>query len=409
MSNDEIRKNIEIQIPKAIALWSFGIRISFVIRHSSFVIHAKTAMSLVAAITPSSTMREVLAAFPGAQRALFRRYHIGGCSSCAFQPDETLRQVCQRNGGLDVIEVLAHIQASHQEDAKILISAPDLAAWLKQDASIRIVDVRSREEFEAGHLENASLLSQEVMRQLMADGTNTLPLVILDQRGSQALDAAAYFLGHGLQNVRCLIGGYEAWKSWKSGVIKDWNDPGPEAENRSSVPNALAQNGSNSKLETRNLKLEPGTPLQARIQEAMQNPQNIGELANADAVGTVGNADCGEMLRMWVKFKEVQGKKVIDQATFQSFGCETAIAVASLATELIRGKTPEEALALKTEELAGELGPLPPMKIHCAQLVEGALRAALEPAQSPDKNEKTVPQKAEAASLVNRFGGDRIE
>ena len=114
--------------------------------------------------------------------------------------------------------------------------------------------------------------------------------------------------------------------------------------------------------------------LQKRIQEALANPQNMGELANADAVGTVGNSDCGEMLRMWVKFKDENGKKVIDRATFQSFGCETAIAVASLATELIRGKTAEEALALKTEELAGELGPLPPMKIHCAQLVEGALR-----------------------------------
>jgi NifU-like protein involved in Fe-S cluster formation len=120
--------------------------------------------------------------------------------------------------------------------------------------------------------------------------------------------------------------------------------------------------------------------LEKRIAEALRNPQNLGELPGADAVGTVGNSDCGEMLRLWVKFKEEKGKKIIDRATFQSFGCETAIAVASLATELIRGKTAEEALALKTEELAGELGPLPPMKIHCAQLVEGALRSALEPA-----------------------------
>lgn len=121
--------------------------------------------------------------------------------------------------------------------------------------------------------------------------------------------------------------------------------------------------------------------LQARVAEAMRNPQNVGELPGADAVGTVGNSDCGEMLRLWVKFKEENGKKVIDRATFQSFGCETAIAVASLATELIRGKTPEEALALKTGDLAGGLGPLPPMKIHCAQLVEGALRSALQPAE----------------------------
>jgi NifU-like protein involved in Fe-S cluster formation len=122
--------------------------------------------------------------------------------------------------------------------------------------------------------------------------------------------------------------------------------------------------------------------LQKRITEAMRNPQNMGELKDADSVGTVGNASCGEMLRLWVKFREDKGRKVIDRATFQSFGCETAIAVASLATELIRGKTAEEALAMSGEDLAGELGPLPPMKIHCAQLVEGALQAALKPGDS---------------------------
>ena len=125
--------------------------------------------------------------------------------------------------------------------------------------------------------------------------------------------------------------------------------------------------------------------LQKRIQAALANPQNMGEMAGADAIGTVGNADCGEMLRMWVKFKEENGRQVIDRATFQSFGCETAIAVASLATELIRGKTAGEALALKSEELAGELGPLPPMKSHCAQLVEGALRSALSPESAAPK------------------------
>src|SRR5207247_4487247 len=115
--------------------------------------------------------------------------------------------------------------------------------------------------------------------------------------------------------------------------------------------------------------------LQKKIADAMANPQNMGELPNADAVGTVGNSECGEMLRMWIKYKEDRGKKVIDKATFQSFGCETAIAVASLAIELIKGKTAEEDLSLKTNELASELGPLPPLKIHCAELVQGALRS----------------------------------
>src|SRR4249919_1735774 len=140
--------------------------------------------------------------------------------------------------------------------------------------------------------------------------------------------------------------------------------------------------------------------LQKRIQQAMANPQNMGELSGADAVGTVGNSDCGEMLRLWVKFKQQGGRKIIDKATFQSFGCETAIAVASLATELIRGKTPEEALNLKTEELAGELGPLPPMKIHCAQLVEGALRSALQPQSAPTKPAATP---ATASTLLDSF------
>lgn len=143
--------------------------------------------------------------------------------------------------------------------------------------------------------------------------------------------------------------------------------------------------------------------LEKRIREAMLNPKNMGELAGADSVGTVGNSECGEMLRLWVKFKEENGKKVIDRATFQSFGCETAIAVASLATELIRGKTAEEALALKTGELAGELGPLPPMKIHCAQLVEGALRSALDPQHSEIPPAAPAPPPAGNSSLLENF------
>ena len=168
-------------------------------------------MTTTEAIGPQSTMREVLEAFPGAQRALFRRYHIGGCSNCAFQPEETLEQVCGRNAGLEVNEVLEHIKASHEEDAKILISPRELEDLIKQDPSLRLVDVRSREEYEAVHLEGSALLSQPVMREVLADGTNTRALVILDHQGKQALDAAAYFMGHGLKNVRCLRGGLDAW------------------------------------------------------------------------------------------------------------------------------------------------------------------------------------------------------
>jgi rhodanese-related sulfurtransferase len=162
-------------------------------------------------MSPQSPMSAVLENFPGAQRALFRHYHIGGCSSCGFQPTETLAQVCARNGSLDVAEVLAHIQSSHEQDAKVLISPKELAELIQKDKTVKLVDVRSREEFEAVNIAGSVLLSQDVMRELMASGSNTNPIVVIDHAGKNGLDAAAYFMGHGLQNVRCLRGGIEAW------------------------------------------------------------------------------------------------------------------------------------------------------------------------------------------------------
>lgn len=120
-----------------------------------------------------------------------------------------------------------------------------------------------------------------------------------------------------------------------------------------------------------------------RIQAALANPQNMGEMSDADAVGTVGNPECGDMVRMWLKFTEKDGKKIIDRATFQSFGCQTAIAVASLATGMLKGKTVEEARQLQSSDLSKPLGPLPPMKLHCGDMVEGALRDALREETAP--------------------------
>lgn len=130
-----------------------------------------------------------------------------------------------------------------------------------------------------------------------------------------------------------------------------------------------------------------------KVRDALANPQNQGEMNDADSVGTVGSPDCGDMLRMWLKFTEKDGQKVIDRASFQSFGCQTAIAVASMATELLKGKTAEEAQKLSADELTGELGPLPPMKIHCGQLVEGALQNAL------GSDAPTAPAPSQAPTL----------
>ena len=144
---------------------------------------------------------------------------------------------------------------------------------------------------------------------------------------------------------------------------------------------------------------------EAKLQDALANPQNLGEMADADAVGTVGSPDCGDMVRMWIKYREQDGKKVIDKASFQSFGCQTAIAVASMATELIRGKTREQAMQMSGEELSKPLGPLPPMKIHCGQMVEGALKAALENESKEQSAPKTgAAPPSQSGTLADALG-----
>ncbi len=143
-----------------------------------------------------------------------------------------------------------------------------------------------------------------------------------------------------------------------------------------------------------------------RAREALAQPKNVGEMNDADRVGTVGSPDCGDMLRMWLKFEEKDGKKVIDRASFQAFGCQTAIAVASMATELLKGKTPDEARALKPDDLSGDLGALPPMKIHCGQLVEQALKSALD---GPEQDQAVEPvADTLAAQLKPKSGGIKI-
>ncbi len=144
-----------------------------------------------------------------------------------------------------------------------------------------------------------------------------------------------------------------------------------------------------------------------KLRDAIANPKNMGEMTDADSVGTVGNPECGDMVRMWLKFTEKHGRKVIDRASFQSFGCQTAIAVASMATEMLRGKTVEEAAAMPSSELSAPLGPLPPMKLHCGEMVEGALREALKGETDSTSSISSIgPAKSEPASSAGTLLGD---
>jgi len=168
-------------------------------------------MSTTTSLDPQITMRELLQLYPGAQRALFRRYHIGGCSSCGFQPEETLEGVCLRNNALSVPEVVDHIMASHEEDLRLQITPTELAAALKNDPEAKLIDVRTREEFDAVHVEGAIFFTQELMQEFLMKGDRRALLAIMDHQGTRSMDAAAYFAGHGFENVKSVRGGIDAW------------------------------------------------------------------------------------------------------------------------------------------------------------------------------------------------------
>jgi len=161
-------------------------------------------------MTLDTTMEELLHAYPGAQRALFRHYHIGGCASCGFRPDEKLADVCARNDVADPSEVLEKIREAHEQDEKVLIAPAEAAAAVKESGA-RIIDIRTREEFEAARIEGASLFNQDILQEIMNSWPKETPLLLVDHTGSRSLDAAAYFSGHGFSNVRALRGGIDAW------------------------------------------------------------------------------------------------------------------------------------------------------------------------------------------------------
>jgi rhodanese-related sulfurtransferase len=170
-------------------------------------------MNSTATIDPTISMRELLEQFPGAQRALFRRYHIGGCSSCGFSPDETLAGVCARNENLDVDEVAEHILASDAADRAMQIEPRELSERLAAEETIHLLDIRTREEFDSVKLPGAHLFTQEFMQEILANWSRTDLLVIYDHQGTRSMDAAAYFQGHGFEKIRSLRGGIDAWSA----------------------------------------------------------------------------------------------------------------------------------------------------------------------------------------------------
>lgn len=110
-----------------------------------------------------------------------------------------------------------------------------------------------------------------------------------------------------------------------------------------------------------------------RVVKEFQNPQNVGELKDANAVGTVGNATCGDIMKIYMKIED----NVIKDVSFQTFGCAAAIATSSVATSMIKGKTVDEALKITNAQVVETLGGLPAQKLHCSVLAEEAIKAAI--------------------------------
>jgi nitrogen fixation NifU-like protein len=123
-------------------------------------------------------------------------------------------------------------------------------------------------------------------------------------------------------------------------------------------------------------KKEPEAMYNDKVLDIFANPKNVGEIKDADGVGTVGNASCGDIMQVYLKIDREKG--IITDAKFKTFGCAAAIASSSVATEMVKGKTIEEALKIRNADVVETLEGLPPQKIHCSVLAEEAIAEAIK-------------------------------
>lgn len=155
-------------------------------------------------------MNDVLQAYPSAQRALFRRYHIGGCNSCGYQPEEVLEEVARKHGIQDADEIVAFLQSADETDRRIQTTVAEVAAALRGPNPPKLLDVRSPDEWQLAHLPGAQLVDERLAQEVMTWSTDT-PIVLYCHSGQRSLDAASYLAGHGFHSVRSMAGGIDAW------------------------------------------------------------------------------------------------------------------------------------------------------------------------------------------------------
>ncbi len=174
---------------------------------------SKSEKLAVMELSSQSAMGDITSRFPGARRALFARYHIGGCSSCAYKDDEVLGEVCERND-ITVTGAVEHILNSHEEDQKMLIDPLVLKTIIDEgEVEVRFVDTRTREEHEAVSIPESYFMTQEFQQEIFAtwERSESLLIVLYDHSGKSSLDTCAWFQGHEMKNARALEGGIDAW------------------------------------------------------------------------------------------------------------------------------------------------------------------------------------------------------
>jgi rhodanese-related sulfurtransferase len=157
------------------------------------------------------TREAILAIAPAAHRALFQRYHIGGCASCGFQPTDTLARVCKDHNLLDVQDVIRTIRTAQETEARMQIGPAEVRSWLAESLPPRLIDVRMPDERASAPLPEAEPLDYSDPGRYMGLPKETR-LVFVCGDGQRSLDVAAYFQGHGFSQAWSLRGGAAAWK-----------------------------------------------------------------------------------------------------------------------------------------------------------------------------------------------------
>lgn len=159
-------------------------------------------------LTAESTMQEILTAYPNAQQALFARYHIGGCSSCGFQPTDTLRAVLANHDVTDVDGAIAFIQNADAQQSRLQISPEELKAQLGR---VKLLDVRTAREIAEATIDGALEVTEDLSEEILNTWDKSTPIVVYCHLGQRSQQAAGFLSDRGFKNVKSLTGGIDAW------------------------------------------------------------------------------------------------------------------------------------------------------------------------------------------------------